>query len=96
MRRTLLRKVLLIAVLVNTIGFAAEPRHCLTRHLRAAVRNHRAKRMGKMPADQMMTLNVVLPLKDAAGLDSFLKTIYDPTSASYRHYMSAPQFTERF
>ncbi len=75
---------------------AAEPRQCLTRNLCAALRNHRAKRLAKMPGNQVMTLNIVLPLKDQSGLTKFLKTLYDPASPSYRHFLTVPQFTDRF
>ena len=83
-------------LLLSSLGLADESRHCLTHHLRAAVRNHRAKRMGKYPAGQVMTLNVVLPLRDPTGLDSFLKAVYDPASPSYRHFLTVAEFTERF
>jgi subtilase family serine protease len=99
-RTTSQKKLFLVAAaylgLLNTISFAAEPRHCLTRHLRAAVRNHRAKRMGKIAGNQVMTLNVVLPLRDQSGLDRFLKALYDPAKPSYRQFVTVAQFTERF
>ena len=101
MSRTISRKkCFLVAAIflgfLNTFSLAAAERHCLTRHLRAVVGNHRAKRMGKMPGDQVMTLNIVLPLRDEAGLDKFLKALYDPASPGYRQFVSVPQFTERF
>lgn len=68
----------------------------MTRHVRAVVRNHSAKRMGKMTGNQMMTLNIVLPLRDRSGLDRFVKAVYDPASTSYRQFVSVAQFTERF
>jgi kumamolisin len=43
-----------------------------------------------------MTLDVVLPLRDPAGLNSFLKELYDPSSPSYRQFLSVPEFTARF
>jgi subtilase family serine protease len=43
-----------------------------------------------------MHLDVVLTLRDQAGLDSFLKELYDPASPSYRHFLTVPEFTERF
>jgi kumamolisin len=52
--------------------------------------------MGKMPGNQVMTLNIVLPLKDQSGLDRFLKALYDPASPTYRQFVTVPQFTERF
>ncbi len=83
--------------LLNTLSLAAtEPRRCLTRHLRAVVRNHKAKRLAKIPGNQVMTLNLVLPLRDQSGLNRFLKALYDPASPSYRQFVTVPQFTDRF
>jgi kumamolisin len=99
MNRTLLRKSLLVTIayfsFFNTVGFA-KWRFCLTHHLRAAVRNHKAKKLAKVKSDQLMTLNVVLPLRDSAGLNSFLNAVYDPKNVAYRHFLTVPQFTERF
>lgn len=98
MNRTLL-KALLIAVaylcFLNTAAMA-KLRPCLTHHLRQVIRNHKAKRMAKMAADQLMTLNVVLPLRDQAGLNAFLKNLYNPANPAYRHFLSVSQFTDRF
>jgi kumamolisin len=68
----------------------------MTRHVRAVVRNHSAKKMGNMAGSQMMTLNIVLPLRDRSGLARFVKAVYDPTNRSYRQFVSVEQFTERF
>jgi len=43
-----------------------------------------------------MQLDVVLPLRDSAGLESFLKDIYDPTSFSYHRFLTPTEFTDRF
>jgi kumamolisin len=43
-----------------------------------------------------MQLDVVLPLRDPAGLKSFLSDVYDPTSFSYRRFLTVAEFTERF
>ena len=68
----------------------------LTHHVRDAVRNGLARSTGQMPRDQVMRLDVVLALRDPAGLDSFLKELYDPASPSYRHFLTVPEFTARF
>ena len=39
---------------------------------------------------------MVLPLSDQAGLDAFLKDLYDPSSPSYHQYLTVAQFTARF
>src|SRR6202021_1091385 len=47
-------------------------------------------------ANQLMTLDIVLPLRNQAGLERLLDEIYDPSSASYRHYLTVPEFTAQF
>ncbi len=68
----------------------------MTHHVRGTVRTGEAAFVQRMPANQVMQLDVVLPLSDRPGLQSFLKTLYDPASPSYRHYLSVAEFTARF
>jgi kumamolisin len=68
----------------------------LTRHQREAVLNHAAQPAGRLPAAQILQLDLVLPLRDQAGLDAFLKEVYDPASSSYRRFLTVAEFTERF
>ena len=68
----------------------------LTRHVHQAVRNGQIQSTGNLPADQILNLNIVLPLRDPAGLNNFLAALYDPHSASYRHFLSVSEFTGRF
>jgi len=67
-----------------------------TRHVREAVANGEARSIGRMPATEPMRLVLVLPLRDETGLDHFLKNLYDPSSPSYRHFLTVEQFTARF
>lgn len=55
-----------------------------------------ATSIGQPPADQIMTLDVVLPLRDQMSLDGLVKQVIDPASPSYRHYLTVPEFTARF
>ncbi len=68
----------------------------LTRHVREVTRNGEAKSIGQLPPDQIMQLDIVLPLRDQAGLNLFLNELYDPASSSYRHFLTVAEFTERF
>jgi subtilase family serine protease len=52
--------------------------------------------VGPLAADQIMTLDVVLPVRDQASLDALVKEVSDPASPSYRHYLTVPEYTERF
>jgi subtilase family serine protease len=68
----------------------------MTHHVRDATRTGAAQVMGRLPQSQVLQLDVVLPLRDRAGLESFLKDVYDPANPSYRHFLSVAEFTERF
>ena len=82
---------ILLVVTVNSHGQSVS-----TRHVRDVVRNGRAKSVGHLPGTQILQLNIVLPLSDQAGLDSFLRQLYDPASPNYRHFLTVQEFTERF
>ncbi len=56
----------------------------------------RALPVGRLPAAQIMQLDMVLALRDPAGLNSFLQRLYDPASPSYRHFLTVSEFTRRF
>jgi subtilase family serine protease len=88
--------LLTIVALVSVIAMNSQAQSALTRHMREVTRTGQAQPIGQLPSDEIMNLDVVLPLRDQAGLDSFLKDLYDPTSPSYRHFLTVPQFTERF
>src|SRR2546429_4436993 len=45
---------------------------------------------------QTMRLVLVLPLRNQAALEAFLKELYDPSSASYRHYLTVEEFTAKY
>ena len=93
------RFLLSVAVLLSLVTLAAvnsQAQSMSTRHVREVTRTGAAKPIGQLPPDQTMTLDVVLPLRDPAGLNSFLKELYDPSSPSYRRFLSVPEFTARF
>ena len=94
-RRSRLFFLTLVAILlVATMN--ADAQSVLTRHVREVVRNGSAKSVGRLPANQILHLNIVLPLSDQAGLPSFLRQLYDPASPNYRHFLTVQEFTERF
>ena len=67
-----------------------------TLHVRDAVRSGQASATGRLPSNQVLQLDLVLQLSDQVGLESFLKDLYDPTSPSYRHFLTPQEFTARF
>jgi subtilase family serine protease len=68
----------------------------LTRHTREVVASGEARSTGRLPASQTMHFDIVLALRHQAELNNFLDALYDPTSPSYRHFVTVEEFTERF
>ncbi|MGA9529848.1 MAG: S53 family peptidase [Terriglobales bacterium] len=67
----------------------------MTRHVRPVTVNGEATPVGHLPAARNMQLDVVLPLRDQAGLNFFLADLYS-VSPKYRQYLTPAEFTERF
>lgn len=67
-----------------------------THHVHEAVKNGSAQVNGHLKADTVLQLDVVLPLSNAAALNSFLADIYNPASPNYRHYLTPAEFTAQF
>jgi subtilase family serine protease len=74
----------------------AQAQSLMTHHVREVTSNGQARSVGRLPAAQSMRLHVVLPLRDPAALDDFLRELYNPSSPSYRHFLTVPEFTARF
>jgi subtilase family serine protease len=68
----------------------------LHNHVRPAVANGRAARVGPMPNNQRLRLAIMLPLHNRDELTSLLKRLYDRSSPDYRHFLTVAQFAERF
>ncbi|HEY6290281.1 MAG TPA: S53 family peptidase [Terriglobia bacterium] len=80
----------------NVVCQAAQPQPPLTRHVREVTLNGEAQSVGRLPAQQSMRIDIVLALRDQGALESFLRELYDPSSRSYRQFLSVPEFTEMF
>jgi subtilase family serine protease len=96
MTRTIGRFLLATAALLSSAGIAAQAQNLMTHHVREVVRNGQAQAVGRLPASQTMQLDIVLPIRDQAGLDAFLSEVNDPTSFSYRRFLTPAEFTARF
>jgi subtilase family serine protease len=90
--------VLTIVALMAALAVVsqAESRPLLTRHVRDVVANGVAPNVGRLPATQSMRIVLVLPLRNEAGLDTFLQDVYDSSSQNYRNFLTVEEFTERF
>src|SRR5580700_2904726 len=91
---SLLTAVALMPV-ASIVGRAESP-HPLTRHVRDVVLNGQAKSVGRLPATEPMRLVLVLPHSNEAALQNLLKDLYDPSSPSYRQFLTVQEFTSRF
>src|ERR1700723_186706 len=88
---TIIALVLILSVVCQAQGLTP-----LTRHVREAALNGQARPVGHLPATQTMRLVLVLPLRNQAELDNQLQELYDPSSLSYRHFLTVEEFTDRF
>ena len=88
--------LLAVAAIVFGLTTKTQAQYLSTHHVRNVVRDNVAAPIGRLPANQVMTLNVVLPLRDQAGLDLFLEDLHNPASPTYRHFLTVSEFTERF
>jgi subtilase family serine protease len=86
----------LVVAMMVTITAQAESHLTMTRHVPEAVSSGKAQLVGQLSATQRLSLAISLPLRNENGLNDLLQQIYDPHSASYRHYLSVQEFTERF
>jgi len=88
--------MLALAMLGLTTAYQAAALPVLTHHVRDVVATGATPAVGTLPAEQVLKLDLVLPLSDEAGLQSFLSELYDPTSPSYRNFLTVKEFTAKF
>lgn len=67
-----------------------------THHVRPEVATGRAQFVGQLPSNQTLNFDMVLPLRDRAGLQSFVQEVYDPASPSYHQFLTPQEVTARF
>ena len=67
-----------------------------THHVRQTTLNGQARPVGRLPVTQIMRLDIVLPLRDPAGLDSFLAVLHSSTVPNHQHFLTPSEFTARF
>jgi subtilase family serine protease len=98
MIRKLSASFLAIVTLVSVVSIVcqAESLPPLTRHVREVTLNGQARYVGLLPATQTLRLVLVLPLRNHVALDNFLAELYDPSSPSYRQFLTVEEFTAQF
>lgn len=87
---------LAVLVFVSVATLNSKAQSFMTHHMRDVTRNGEARFAGRLPQDRIMSLNIVLPLRDEAGLKKLLSDLYNPSSPSYRHFLTVQEFTARF
>ena len=87
---------LAFCALLASVGAPGQAQSMLTHHMREDVVSGKAQFLRRLPATQTLRIDVVLPLRDPAGLETFLQEVYNPSSRSYRHFLTVPEFTARF
>jgi subtilase family serine protease len=85
----------LLFALASVWNAKAEPdRVMLPGHVPAVVARLTPK--GRLAATNQLWLAIGLPLRDAAGLDTFLAQVYDPANPKFRQFLTPEEFTEKF
>ena len=84
------------ALLLGFAGTFAQAQSMMTRHTRPEVARGETQYMGRMPAAQVLRLNLALPLRNEAELDDLLQKLYDPQSPYFHQFLSVQEFTDRF
>ena len=91
--RSILCSIVAVGLAVTT---ASQAQSVLTHHVREVASTGEARAIAQLPANQILNLDIVLPLRNQAELESLLSDIYDPNSGLYRHFLTVPEFTARF
>src|SRR5271163_4101762 len=88
---------LTVIAMVSIVSMVCEAQSSLmTRHVREVTLNGQAPAVGRLPASEVMRFDLVLPLRHQPELENFLQELYDPSSPSYRQFLTVDEFTARF
>jgi subtilase family serine protease len=90
-----LLRIVAFLLIVSTVC-QAQSQSPLTRHVRDVTLNGQARSVGRLSPTETMRLSLVLPLRNQAALEDFLNKLYDPSSASYRQYLTVEEFTAKY
>jgi subtilase family serine protease len=97
MRKVSVSLLMAVAMVAGgSVVVQAQPQSLLTRHVRDVVSSGQAQSTSRLPANQSMRVDIVLALRDRAGLQSFLRQVHDPASPSYRQFLTVQDFTNIF
>ncbi len=94
-RNSVLHLPIIVAIMAVAVNLSLA-QSVMTHHVREVVMNGTAPSISRLPATQMLSLDIVLPLSDPAGLETFLTRLYDPSSSTFHHYLTPTEFTAKF
>ena len=94
--RNAARFTLALAADMSSVTTASIAQSVLTHHVRDSVITGDALYVERMNPVEVLQLDLVLPLRDAAGLKQFLANVYNPKSSVYHQFLTPAEFTERF
>ena len=94
--KSLLNLSAVVAVVFVCLAVVAHAENFQTHHVFPVVAKGQAKLLGPMPPEQVMQVDVMLPVNDKAALDAFVKDLYDKSSPTYKKYLTPEEFSAKF
>jgi subtilase family serine protease len=90
--------LLTIAAIVSSAAIVsqAQSQSLMTRHVPEVTASKVAPAVGHLRSPQSLPLSLVLQHRNQTELENFLKELYDPSSPSYRKFLTVEQFTEKY
>ncbi len=85
-----------VAIILSMASGVCQSQSVLTHHVRKAAQDGTASPMGQLAATENMHLVITLPLRNEDQLDRLLNDLYNPSSPSFRQFLTVEQFTEEF
>ena len=96
-RRSVVSLLMFVSLVAAISAVSQAQSQTLSTHqVRPAILNGEAKLVGPLPATQTLHFDIVLALRHQPELENFLQELYDPSSSSYRQFVTPQQFIERF
>jgi len=86
----------LAVMLATTAAHAQSNRHALLHGSHVPANASQLQSLALPATNQVLDLNIGLPLRNQEALDQLLQDIYDPASPNYRHFLTPAEFTEKF
>jgi kumamolisin len=81
-----------LAVLLFGLSVVSQAETIKTRHVYNVVAKGQVASVGHLPQEQVMNIDVMLPLSDRPALEEFLGKLYDRNSTSYHQFLTPEKF----